>query len=260
MDYIELYRWYAPAGKSQESYRLDAIAEVELGKNKLSYDEFDSLHQLYRQNYQKFIEYNIVDVELIIQLEDKLKLLELAMTLAYDTKCNYEDVFAQTRMWDALTYSYLLNKNIVVPPKERKEKDGMFEGAYVKEVQVGKHDWVASFDLNSLYPHLMMQYNISPETMVDPKDYSDKMRKIISDGVTFEKLLNKQVNTEGIKEQKVTLTPNGQFFRTDIQGFLPSMMEEMYEDRKKFKQLMIQAQKEYENVLIELEERGIQEK
>jgi len=246
MDYIELYRWYAPAGKSQESYRLDAIAEVELGKNKLSYDEFDSLHQLYRQNYQKFIEYNIVDVELIIELEDKLKLLELAMTLAYDTKCNYEDVFAQTRMWDALTYSYLLNKNIVVPPKERKDKDGMFEGAYVKEVQVGKHDWVASFDLNSLYPHLMMQYNISPETMVDPKDYSDKMRKIISDGVTVEKLLNKEVNTEGLKEQKVTLTPNGQFFRTDIQGFLPSMMEEMYEDRKKFKKLMIQAQKEYE--------------
>ena len=246
LDYIELYKWYAPEGKSQESYRLDAIAEVELGKNKLSYDEFDSLHQLYRQNYQKFIEYNIVDVELILELEDKLKLLELAMTLAYDTKCNYEDVFAQTRMWDALTYSYLLNKNIIVPPKESRDKDGMFEGAYVKEVQVGKHDWVASFDLNSLYPHLMMQYNISPETMIDPKDYSDKMRKILSDGVSVDKMLSKQLDLSGLKEQKVTLTPNGQFFRTDIQGFLPAMMEEMYEDRKKFKELMIQAEKEYE--------------
>jgi len=247
LDYIELYRWYAPNGKSQESYRLDAIAEVELGKNKLSYDEFDNLHQLYRQNYQKFIEYNIVDVELILELEDKLKLLELAMTLAYDTKCNYEDVFAQTRMWDALTYSYLLNKNIIVPPKETKEKDGMFEGAYVKEVQAGKHDWVASFDLNSLYPHLIMQYNISPETMIQPKDYSDSMRKILSDGVSVEKLLYKEVNLDDLRSQNATLTPNGQFFRTDIQGFLPAMMEEMYEDRKKFKKMALKAKQEYEN-------------
>ena len=245
LDYIELYRWYAPGGKSQESYRLDHIAEVELGKNKLSYDEYDSLHALYRLNFQKFIEYNIVDVELIIELEDKLKLLELAMTLAYDTKCNYEDVFAQTRMWDALTYSYLLNKNIIIPPREVKEKDGMFEGAYVKEVQAGKHDWVASFDLNSLYPHLMMQYNISPETLVEPQDYTEEMRKIISDGVSVDKMLSKSVDTTGL--EKVTMTPNGQFFRTDIQGFLPAMMEEMYEDRKKFKKMALKAKQEYEN-------------
>ena len=245
LDYIELYRWYAPGGKSQESYRLDHIAEVELGKNKLSYDEYDSLHALYRLNFQKFIEYNIVDVELIVELEDKIKLLELAMTLAYDTKCNYEDVFAQTRMWDALTYSYLLNKNIIIPPREVKEKDGMFEGAYVKEVQAGKHDWVASFDLNSLYPHLMMQYNISPETLIEPKDYTEPMRNIISNGVSVDKMLKKEVDTTGL--EKVTMTPNGQFFRTDIQGFLPAMMEEMYEDRKKFKKMALKAKQEYEN-------------
>lgn len=245
LDYIELYRWYAPGGKSQESYRLDHIAEVELGKNKLSYDEYDNLHQLYRLNFQKFIEYNIVDVELIVELEDKIKLLELALTLAYDTKCNYEDVFAQTRMWDALTYSYLLNKNIIIPPREVKEKDGMFEGAYVKEVQAGKHDWVASFDLNSLYPHLMMQYNISPETLIEPKDYTEAMRSIISNGVSVDKMLKKEVDTSGL--EKATMTPNGQFFRTDIQGFLPAMMEEMYEDRKKFKKMALKAKQEYEN-------------
>jgi DNA polymerase elongation subunit (family B) len=108
LDYIELYKWYAPGGKSQESYKLDNIASVELGESKLTYDEYDNLHSLYRLNYQKFIEYNIKDVDLIVKLEDKLKLIELALTLAYDTKCNYEDVFAQTRMWDALIYSYLL--------------------------------------------------------------------------------------------------------------------------------------------------------
>ena len=245
LDYIELYKWYAPGGKSQESYRLDAIAQVELGEGKISYDEYDNLHALYRLNFQKFIEYNIKDVQLILRLEDKLKLLELAVTLAYDTKSNFEDVFAQTRMWDAMTYSYLLEKNIIVPPRIVKEKDGMFEGAYVKEVQVGLHDWVASFDLNSLYPHLMMQYNISPETLIEPQDYSDEMRKILSEGVTVDRLLKKEINTDGLVT--ATLTPNGQFFRTDTKGFLPTMMEEMYTDRSKFKKMMLKAKQEYEN-------------
>ena len=123
LDYIELYKWYAPGGKSQESYRLDNIAHVELGEKKLDYSEFDNLHQLYKLNYQKFIEYNIKDVELVVKLEDKLKLLQLAITLAYDTKTNYEDVFAQTRMWDSLIYSHLLAKRIIVPPKVIKKKD-----------------------------------------------------------------------------------------------------------------------------------------
>ena len=245
LDYIELYKWYAPGGKSQESYRLDNIAQVELGEGKIAYDEYDNLHALYRLNYQKFIEYNIKDVELIVRLEEKLKLLELGVTLAYDTKSNYEDIFAQTRMWDAMTYSYLREKNIIVPPREVKEKDGMFEGAYVKTPKTGLHDWVASFDLNSLYPHLMMQYNISPETLIEPEDYTQEMRNVLSQGVSVDKLLTKSVDT--FRLENVTLTPNGQFFRTDIQGFLPKMMEEMYQDRSKFKKMMLAAKQEYEN-------------
>jgi len=245
LDYIELYKWYAPGGKSQESYRLDNIAQVELGEGKIAYDEYDNLHALYRLNYQKFIEYNIKDVELIVKLEDKLKLLELAVTLAYDTKSNFEDVFAQTRMWDALTHAYLREKDIIVPPRVIKEKDSAFEGAYVKDPQTGLHNWVASFDLNSLYPHLMMQYNISPETLIEPENYTDEMREILSQGISVDKLLKKQIDTS--KLEGATLTPNGQFFRTDFQGFLPKMMEEMYEDRKKFKKLMLQAKQEYQN-------------
>ena len=244
LDYIELYKWFAPGGKSQDSYRLDNIANIELGKKKLSYDEFENLHQLYKLNYQKFIEYNIVDVELIVELEAKLKLIELSLTLSYDTKSNYGDVFTQTRMWDAIIHNYLLERNIVVPPNETSVKDGAFEGAYVKDPQIGVHDYVASFDLNSLYPHLMMQYNISPETIVEVKDYDANMRQMISDGVNVDKMLTKEVDTS--KLQGVTITPNGQFFRTDKQGFLPKMLEEMYEDRKKFKKMMISAKQEYE--------------
>jgi DNA polymerase elongation subunit (family B) len=245
LDYIELYRWYAPGGKSQDSYKLDNIANVELGDSKLSYDEYDNLHALYRENYQKFIEYNIKDVDLIIRLEDKLKLIELGLTLAYDTKTNYEDIFAQTRMWDAMTYSYLLEKGIIVPPKVKQNKTSAFEGAYVKDPQIGMHNWVASFDLNSLYPHLMMEFNISPETLISPENYTSDMHQVIRNGISVDKLLDKQIDTSNLKD--VTLTPNGQFFRTDIQGFLPRMMEEMYEDRKKFKKLMLKAQQDYEN-------------
>jgi len=244
-DYIEMYRWYAPGGKSQESYKLDNIANVEINEKKLSYDEYDNLHQLYRLNYQKFIEYNIKDVDLIFKLEDKLKLFELGLTLSYDTKSNFDDIFAQTRMWDAIIYNELLGKNIIVPPKEVGEKDEKFEGAYVKDPQVGMHYWVASFDLDSLYPHLMMQYNVSPETLLDPSEYTDDMREVISRGVSVEKMLSKSIDTS--KLHGVTLTPNGQFFRTDIQGFLPKMMEEMYDSRKKFKKLMLDSEQQYEN-------------
>lgn len=245
LDYIELYKWYAPNGKSQDSYKLDNIASVELGENKLSYDEYDTLHQLYKLNYQKFIEYNIKDVELILKLEEKLKLIQLALTMAYDTKCNYSDVFAQTRMWDALIYNHLLDQKIIVPPKEVSHKGEAFEGAYVKEPQVGNHDWVASFDLNSLYPHLIQMYNISPETLITVSEHTEEMRKVIHDGVTVDKLLEMKVDTSKISD--VILTPNGQYFRKDVQGFLPKMMEEMYEDRKKFKKLMLKAEQEYEN-------------
>jgi len=244
LDYLELYQWYAPGGRNVENYKLETIASNELDETKLSYDEYDNLHQLYKLDYQKFIDYNIKDVHLVLALEDKLKLIELALTLAYDTKSNFGDVFAQTRMWDALIYNYLLDKQIVVPPRRVVKKNEAFEGAYVKDPQVGLHDYVASFDLNSLYPHLIMQYNISPETLIDNSNYSPDMRKLSSEA-SVDSLLDKRVDTSVLKD--VTITPNGQFFRTDKQGFLPKMMSEMYDDRKKFKKEMLKAQQDYEN-------------
>lgn len=180
LDYIELYKAFAKDGKTRENYKLNTIANVELGEGKLSYDEYDNLNQLYLNDYQKFQEYNIKDVDLIIRLEDKLKLIELSLTLAYDSKSNYEDVFTQTRMWDALTYNYLLEKHIIVPPKIMHEKESAFEGAFVKEPQVGRHKWVASFDLNSLYPNLIRQYNISPEKLVNKQDILDRIELLKS--------------------------------------------------------------------------------
>jgi len=232
LDYLDLYKKFAPGGQSQESYKLDSIANVELGERKLSYEEYGNLHSLYRDNYQLFIEYNIKDVELVDRLEDKLKLIEMALTLAYDNKCNYDDVFAQVRMWDTIIYNHLRKKNMVVPPNQSNKKDAAYVGAFVKDPIIGMHNWVASFDLNSLYPHLIMQFNISPDTLIEGEHWN----------VSIDDLLDEKVDTSMLKNK--TLTPNGHFFSTEKQGFLPELMETMYNDRSRYKKMMIEAQKE----------------
>ena len=248
LDYIELYRKFTYS--QQESYRLDNIAHVELGEKKLDYSEFETLHQLYKQDYQKFIEYNIKDVELVEKLEDKMKLIELALTLAYDNKVNYDDVFTQVRMWDAIVYNYLLKKKIVIPQMKRGSKSSQYEGAYVKDPICGMHEWVASFDLNSLYPHLIMQYNISMETLVDPKKYNDNMRGFISNNnINVEALLAQQIETSVLKDLDVTVTPNGQLFSIKKQGVMPEIMDNMYKDRTRYKKLALEAKKKIETVL-----------
>jgi DNA polymerase elongation subunit (family B) len=246
LDYIELYKKFTYS--QQESYRLDHIAHVELGEKKIDYSEFENLHQLYKQDFQKFIEYNIKDVELVEKLEDKMKLLELALTLAYDNKVNYDDVFTQVRMWDAIVYNYLKRKNIVIPPMKRGEKNSQYEGAYVKEPKPGLYNWVASFDLNSLYPHLIMQYNISMETILSPKTF-DMVLDATSKQVSVESLLNETHDLELLKERNLTVTPNGQFFKRNEQGVMPEIMDSMYKDRTRYKKLAIEAKKKMETVL-----------
>jgi len=246
LDMITLYKKYASGGYSQESYRLDNIAHVELGEHKISYEEFGTLHNLYKEDYQKFIDYNIKDVDLVDRIDDKGKFIELALTLSYDNKCNYEDVFAQVRMWDVICFHHLKSKNIVVPPIEKHEKEAAYVGAYVKDPIIGFHDWVASFDVNSEYPSVIMGSNISPETIVEFDSYSDAMRSVIASGVSVDKLLNQSIDTSFLKDENVCLTANGQFYRRDKQGFMPEMVEKMFADRKVYKKAMLEAQAAYE--------------
>ena len=206
-----------------------------LFRSKLSYEEYGSLLNLYKEDYQKFIDYNIKDVDLVDRIDDKNKLIELALTLSYDNKCNYEDVFAQVRMWDVICFHHLKAKNKVVPPIERHEKEAAYVGAYVKDPIIGFHNWVASFDVNSEYPSVIMGSNISPETIVDPSDYDNNMRSIISSNVSVDALLAGRVDTSRLKDSNVCLTANGQFFRRDKQGFMPEMVEKMFADRKRYK-------------------------
>jgi len=232
LDYLNLYKKFTY--KAQESYRLDHIANVELGQKKLDHSEFDTFKDFYTQGWQKFVEYNIIDVELVDRLEDRMKLIELAIVMAYDAKANYADVFSQVRMWDTIIYNYLKKRNIVIPPKERSDKTEKYAGAYVKEPIPGKYDWVVSFDLNSLYPHLIMQYNISPETLVDARHPTVTVDKILSEEVTFEMYKDNAV------------CANGAMYRKDVRGFLPELMEKIYEDRTVYKKKMLEAKQQYE--------------
>ena len=232
LDYLALYKKFTYT--NQESYRLDYIAQVELGERKLENPE-ENFKDFYTKHWDTFVKYNIHDVELVDKLEDKMRLIELAFTLAYSSKINYEDVYSPVRMWDVIIYNYLKERNIVIPLQKDSIKAEAFEGAYVKDPLVGPHKWVASFDLNSLYPHLIMQYNMSPETLTE-----------IRQDVNVEMLLNGEFkNQECIKG--LAMAANGWCYRTDIKGFLPALMEEMYANRSKFKKQMLKAEQEYQD-------------
>ena len=232
LDYLDLYKKFTYT--NQESYRLDHIAFVELNQRKLDHSEYDTFRDFYTYGWQKFVEYNIFDVELVDRLEDKMKLIELGVTMAYDAKVNFEDVYSQVRMWDTLIFNFLKKENIVVPPKKGSKKDDKYAGAFVKEPIPGLYEWVVSFDLNSLYPHLIMQYNISPETLQDHRHPS----------VTVDRLLGQQIDLSTLQGE--TVCANGAMYRTDLQGFLPKMMQRIYDDRTIYKKRMLAAKQEYE--------------
>ena len=243
LDYMDLYKKFTY--KAQESYRLDYIGEVELGKKKLDHSEFDTFKDFYTKGWNKFVDYNIQDVRLVDSLEEKMKLIELAVTMAYDAKVNFTDVFYQVRMWDMIIYNDLKRKNIVIPPKKEQDKSEKYAGAYVKARTPGMYDWVVSFDLNSLYPHLIMQYNISPETLLEERYPS----------VSVDKLLNEEVDLSGLED--VTVCPNGAMFTTKTRGFLPKLMDKIYSERVVFKKKMIAAKKKYEKTPTKALEREI---
>jgi len=229
LDYLQLYRKFTI--KNQESYRLDHIGKVELGEQKDD-NPYDTFKEWYQQDIQSFIDYNIQDVELVDKLEDRLQLIELALTMSYNAKANYEDVFSQVRMWDTIIFNELLKDNIIVPMRDMNPTSPELVGAYVKDPKVGFHDWVVSFDLNSLYPHLIMQYNISPETILPDKKNID-----IND------LLDKEVDTSDSN----CVAANGTMYKTDKQGFLPRIIQKEYNDRTVYKKKMLEAEQQYAN-------------
>ena len=244
LDYLQLFKKFAFI--SVENYRLNTVAEEVLKENKLDHDEYETFKDFYTQNFSLFVKYNVQDCILITKFEKKLCLIKLAFTLAYQAKVNPEDVYYQGRMWDGIIYNYLRRQGIVIPSKKEViEKTEKFKGAHVKEPQVGKFKYVCSLDLASLYPSLIRTYNISPETLVNERNNYVSIEGI-AEG-------NFQIKSE---HSEYAICPNGSMYRKEKQGFLPTIMEKMFNERTVYKKKMLQAQSLYEqNPSEELEEK-----
>lgn len=224
LDYIELYKKFVPAGR--ESYSLDYIAYFELGEQKLDYSEHGSLHLLYKNDYPKFIRYNIHDTHLVYKIDQSMKLIDLAVHMAYLAKVNYSDIFSSIKVIEGICYSYLLNRSIIMPLKSGGTKTKTIEGGYVKEPEKSKFDWVVSFDVNSLYPSIILQQNLSPETLIEDE----------YEPVSVEQLLHKRKDLSHLTNK--TLCANGHLFSTKKQGFIPEIIGKLYKERKANKGLM----------------------
>lgn len=232
LDYMEVFKKFSY--KDYESWSLDYIAYATLGEKKLDYKKkYGTLQNLYEQNPQLFMEYNIHDTKLVSRLEGKMKFLEMIFEVSYMCKTNYIDVFKQTRMWDALIHNHLSKKSIIVPGRTSNRKNEKFRGAFVKDTKVGMHDWVVSYDLASLYPHLIMEYNIGPDTLNDSL-YRE---------FTVSDVLNRKIENS---VQDHTMAANGHFFNKKNVSFLSELMEELYSWRSVAKKKMLDANKKYE--------------
>lgn len=236
LDYMDAYKkfTYDP----RESYSLHFIADEELEDTKIEYDSELGLHGLYDEDYETFIDYNIKDVTLVQRIEQKKNILKLLMFLAYNSKTNYEDTFSQVRMWDALIYNHLLAQNTIIPFKEENTKDEKYPGAYVMFPQTGKHKYMATFDLASLYPSLFVQYNVGPETLC-PNTLP----------VDVEMLLEKQY--EGLekilRETNVALAANGCMFTKEKTSFMVDIVLKLFDHRKAAKKKMLECEQAIEH-------------
>ena len=231
LDYLDLYKKFTYV--TRESYKLDFITQTELGHKKLE-SGFETFKEFYEGDWNRFVEYNIIDTVLVDELEDKMKLIELAITMAYDAKCNFGDVFSAVRTWDSLMYNHLWNKKIVIGQGGGR-KDTQIEGAFVQEPVPGRYDWVASFDATSLYPSILMQYNMSPETIVPGFQYD----------VSVDDQLDRY-QLDKLKEKNYTMAGNGSCYTREKKGHFPEIVQKFFNDRIKYKKLMQKAQKDFQ--------------
>lgn len=227
LDYMKAYKKYSYT--PQESYKLDHIAYSELGDNKLSYDEVKNLPELYRTNYQKYIDYNIKDVDIVQRLDDKRGFLRLIISMAYYSKVNFDDVASPIRIWDSLIYNYLKDFGVQIDPDTSHSKSGKYEGAYVKAPIPGRYKWVCSVDLASEYPSLMRGVNISPDRLVGQHHIP----------VNVDQFLNKEIDHPN---PEYSMAANGTLYRKDEPGFMSVLLTDLFQGRKADKQNMLAAQ------------------
>jgi len=219
---------------------------------KVDYSEHGSLFNLYRNDYNKFIVYNKKDVDILIRLEAKRNFIGMVVDTCYYSKTNFEEIFSPIRIWDSLIFHYLREQNIIVPKNKVGSKSESFKGAFVKKPLIGLHNWIVSVDLASLYPSIIRQCNISPEKLIDVvPDELLQIRNSINENDLINKTQDLSANT------KYSMAANGQFFDKSESGFLPVLLEMLYNKRKADKKEMLQYEELYEETKAEIQRRGL---
>ena len=248
MDYLILYKKFSFI--QQTSYRLDYIGEIEVGMKKVEYT--GTLNDLYENHLQKFIDYNIRDVRILVELDKKLDFIDIARGIAHLGHIPYDDVMMSSRYLEGAILVYLKKMNIVAPnkPPRPKNMDGgdKFAGAYVQSPQQGRHEWVFDLDITSMYPSVIRSLNISPETKIgtvkgwDAEEYLKKGHKktyTITDKVGKE--MGYMTNTEleeYFKKTKASIASNGVMYNTDKQGLIPALLTKWFNERVEFRKLV----------------------
>lgn len=254
LDYFDLYKKFTYT--QQANYRLDTIGRIEVGMGKVPYE--GSLDQLFRENLETFIEYNLQDVRIIVELDKKLKLIELVRGICHLGHVPYEDYGMSSRFLEGTIVTYLHRKGIIVPnkPQDGREKmqaldDGEegFTGAYVKDPVPGLYEWIYSLDLQSLYPSIIMSLNISPETKAGfVKDWNPN-KHIANELSTYvvelkdtgkQVTLNRETFMEFMKEQQLSLSSNGVLYTNHRVGIIPEILDIWFKQRVEYKNTMKQ--------------------
>jgi len=244
LDYLALYKKYTFS--QRPSYRLDAICEYEISEKKIEYE--GTLNDLYENDLDKFVEYNLQDVKLITKLDKKLDFIEIARGVAHLGHIPYEEVYMSSRYLEGAILVYLRKNSIVAPNKLKKgiSKLEKFEGAYVQDPQKGKHEWVYDLDVTSMYPSCIMSLNISPETKLGkiegwkPEEFLKKDNRKTYSITHNEKVLNRYTETElkrMMDNEQIGIATNGVMYRTDKKGLLPALLTKWFDERVEYRNL-----------------------
>tara|TARA_R110001592_G_scaffold215548_5_gene468916 strand:- start:16697 stop:19213 length:2517 start_codon:yes stop_codon:yes gene_type:complete len=246
LDYLSLYKNFTYS--ELDSYRLDSIAQRELGKGKIEYE--GNLDILFKDDIEKFIEYNLVDVELVVGFEEKLQFIDTARGICHAGHVPYEDFVYSSKYLEGAMLTYLKRKNIVAPnkPADRQERmqalrdnnEEKFIGAYVKAPIVGKYEWIYDLDLTSLYPSIIMSINISPETKVGKIKDWDAQKYMKGEVDTYyigEDAISKENLKEYLEKSKFSIASNGVLYRTDVVGCIPDILNTWFSQRVEFRKL-----------------------
>lgn len=229
LDYLALYKKFT--FKARASYKLDSIGEIELKMNKLK-NPYKTFKDFYSKDFSLFTCYNFIDVDIVLKLDEKLSLIQLIMSIAYDAKINYLSVFSPVNTWDAIIYNHLLKTNVVIPPRKN-SISSTFEGGFVMDPVTGLHEWIVSFDATSLYPSIIQSWNISPETFIG-----------IEDGVSIDRMVEGKVEYD----KPYSLCSNGAMFKRDEKGVLGELIDHYMGIRSTAKKEMLKKKSQIEGM------------